>query len=67
MAIAPQDLPKTRAEAIAKAYSWLDKAILMEQGDPSQIPPKAPSSAGMVSRALDRAVEFENYAFTLPA
>lgn len=66
MAINPTDLPKTRAEGLTKAYSWLDKAIALEEGDPSAIPPKSPSSPGMVNRALDRACELETYAVSLP-
>lgn len=58
MPINPTDLPKTRIEGIAKAWSWLDKAVVMEAEG---------KSASLVNRALDRACEFENYAFTLPA
>jgi len=58
MPIAAQDMPKTRDQGIEKALSWLDKALKLEADN---------KSSGMVDRALQRAVEYENAAFELPA
>lgn len=57
MPINPIDLPKTRIEGIAKAWSWLDKAIAMEADG---------KNVSLVNRALERACELENHAVTLP-
>lgn len=52
-------LPRaTRAENLQQAAEWLDRAVRLEGEG---------KSASMVNMAFNRALQFENHAFTLPA
>lgn len=47
----------TRQENLTQAYEWLDRAVRLEGEG---------KSASMVNMAFNRALQFEDHAFTLP-